>query len=162
MEQEDIGGQILQIAQAIPKEYGTLKERKAMALKSLPKFRDYSITQKCKWLGVSRPFWYRLENRADFKENCAKYAKSLWGNYVFDILDAYVRKALAGDTAVMERILETVEALKPQAPKSSGNTQTVNLIQVKDKEAKRDEILSRFDIAVNHGNDTGDSVPDRD
>jgi len=150
---DDIKAQMIQIANAIPKEYGTLCERRVMAIMALPQYREYSVTKKCIWSGVSRPQWYRIIAKPAFREASIKYAKELLGNVGFDALNKYVQVGLAGNPYILERILQQLTVLdKPE--KASNNTSvSVNIVQVEQKRTENVEKgLNRFGFTVRNSN----------
>lgn len=129
---EEDKAQITLIAQSMPAEFGTLKERKMLAIMSLPQYRDYQVKTKCEIIGITRRMWYHNLLRPKFKEKCVKYARMLFGQKGFEVLNAYVQKAIEGDVSVMERILETLSILDVKDNRA-GNNITVNIAQIEDR-----------------------------
>lgn len=136
---------VLHMFDSLPRDLGTVAERKVMAALCLEDAHKRNVSELCNAAGVSRMAWYRFLRRPDHGERCATAARVIKGRYAPPIMLSFVENALNGDTKAQLAYLQDVGALdKPQKSGDNNTNVTVIITPEMKEEAKKQKETNRM------------------
>lgn len=127
----------------------TPKQRKILAVNSLPQCMFWSIERRAQLAGVTRQYWSKCMGKPDFQEICAKAARQIVGAHVFDTTHAFIATAKLGNVTAQQAILRQLTVLDKDNGNGSGAPITVNIAIIQQERQERiGESLKRFGYEV--------------
>jgi len=143
--------EIAEIMEAIPEDWGTLAERKILAVKLLPGSSCLTVTEKCAKAGVGGNSWYRVHGSKEFCARCVQAVREHKGKYAPEIFEQFARNAMHGGKAGMGDTTAQMAYLKDLAvmdgQEGEKTTVNVNIINQR-REEKLKRGLERFGLTI--------------
>ncbi len=92
----DLANKILQYADSLSDDYGTLIQRKLLACEVIQEIRTLSITKRCQLAGCSRDSYYNAMRDETFIDNLIKLAKLMKVKYLMPVMNAFIDNLIHG------------------------------------------------------------------
>lgn len=141
----------LQIAHSLSPKLGSFTWRKLMAAKMLPGAIGLTVGKIVKIANVDRKTYYRLMNKPEFNENFVKAQIQMKGQYVGDVMKAFLRKAMFGDADHCGNSTNQLAYLRDMGiikADKSGDTNITVVITQEEREEKLKHGLNRLGYSL--------------